>query len=119
MPEGIKGFQKGKEKTGGRQKGVKNFMTRLMEQSIEKYEIEIENGKFIHPFQFYVDMLNDTAESMEFREKAASILLPYFAQKLPALIEQTNIDAHPKIRIEFVPSDSSSAPELNDEEGLS
>ena len=85
----------------GRPKGVKDFSTVLFARAMEKYSAQIEDGTFVHPIGFYLDILQDVQEPMEAREKAASQLLKYFAQPLPTLIEQTNINETPVFTIKF------------------
>lgn len=83
---------------------MRDLSTILWEQIMDKYKSRIEDGTFVSPMSFWLDILHDTQEPMEAREKAAANLAKYFHQSLPTLIEQTNIDIIPTFKIEFVAS---------------
>jgi hypothetical protein len=101
MDGGVKGFQPGREKTGGIKKGMKHLSTLLWEQLMDKYKDSIDDGSFVSPMSFYVSLLNDISQPVEVREKAASTLIKYFSQQMPTLVEQTITSETPIFNINF------------------
>jgi len=85
----------------GRPKGMKNLSTLLWEQIIEKYQDKIDDGTFVSPMSFWLDILANENENRDARDKAANNLAKYFHQSLPVLVEQTIVDAPPVFRIVF------------------
>lgn len=101
MAEGQQGFQPGRAKTGGRVKGMKDLSLILWEQLMERYKANITDGTFVSPMGFYVDLLNDTSQPIEIRDRAADKLAKYFHQSMPTLVEQTITSETPIFNINF------------------
>ena len=96
-------FQPGREKTGGRAPGQKNAKTLLLETIMEKYQDRIDNGTFVTPLSFWLDILQDEEYDDKLRMDASTNLAKYLHSAKATLIEQkveTNIV--PSIEINFI-----------------
>lgn len=91
MPRGDN-FRGGKPVGSGRPKGGKNIKSILIEDILnqEKYVEMIENGTFLSPVSFWIEILQDETNTYEMRNEAAKNLAKYLHKAQPQLTE-TNI----------------------------
>jgi hypothetical protein len=73
-------FQKGRAKTGGRQKGAKNKATLAREQALADLVVDTKD-----PISFFTSIMRDETAPFEKREAAADRLLPYYHPKLASI----------------------------------
>ena len=66
-------FEKGREKTGGRQKGAKNKSTLARERALADLVVDSKD-----PVSFFSSIMRDESAPFEKREAAADRLLPYY-----------------------------------------
>ena len=77
-------FQKGKPKTGGRQKGAKNKATLARERALSDLVVDAKD-----PVSFFSSIMRDESAPFEKREAAADRLLPYYHPKLASIESRT------------------------------
>lgn len=89
MPSGEKGFKKGHDKTGGREKGTKNKRTEQWEEfaeycmtgGLEKFQEEmnkLKGEKFVHAFinimEFHKPKLSRTQTEIEIPDNTVKVV---------------------------------------------
>jgi hypothetical protein len=82
-------FQKGRRKTGGRQKGVPNKSTR---EKREKLLNLIPSGK--DPLTFFLEVLADEAAPFDVRAMAAKEAAPYCHPRLSSIEGRSSSTSH-------------------------
>ena len=82
-------FQKGKPKTGGRQKGAKNKATLARERALSDLVVDAKD-----PVSFFSSIMRDESAPFEKREAAADRLLPYYHPKLSSIEARTGRKSH-------------------------
>jgi hypothetical protein len=89
MPRGDN-FRGGKPVGSGRPKGGKNIKSILIEDILnqEKYVEMINNGTFLSPVSFWIEVLHDENNPYEMRNEAAKNLAKYLHKAQPQMTEQ-------------------------------
>ena len=82
-------FQKGKPKTGGRQKGAKNKATLARERALSDLVVDAKD-----PVSFFSSIMRDESAPFEKREAAADRLLPYYHPRLAAIEARVGTKSH-------------------------
>src|SRR5262245_37741221 len=73
-------FQKGRKKTGGRQKGTRNKSTLAREKALADLVVDAKD-----PLSFFSSIMRDETAPFEKREAAADRLLPFYHPKLSSI----------------------------------
>jgi hypothetical protein len=82
-------FEKGREKTGGRQKGAKNKATLARERALADLVVDTKD-----PVSFFTSIMRDENAPFEKREAAADRLLPYYHPRLAAVEARVGTKSH-------------------------